>query len=185
MINKKNVFLTALTIGTLWALTMSIVVSVVLSFISGFPLKPNILIVISLGGIAGIVILSSVKSTTILLLMMTASILLNALTYGPITTGQDISYLLNYFSQALFAISTVLPLAKILSGLSIHDPGRHEIEEAFIKFSSGFGLIFFTMIVLTLVSIIIFARSKLVSSGDVNITINGEKTTKFRTFLFS
>ena len=148
MIYKKNIYLTALTIGTLWALTMSIVVSVVLSFISGFPLKPNILIVISLGGIAGIVILSSVKSTTILLLMITSSILLNALTYGPITTGQDISYLLNYFSQALFAISTVLPLAKILSGLSIHDPGRHEIEEAFIKFSSGFGLIFFTMIVL-------------------------------------
>ena len=148
MINKKNIFLTALTIGTLWALTMSIVVSVVLSFISGFPLKPNILIVISLGVIAGIVILSSVKSTTILLLMMTASILLNALTYGPITTGQDISYLLNYFSQALFVISTVLPLAKILSGLSIHNPGRHEIEEAFIKFSSGFGLIFFTLIVL-------------------------------------
>ena len=148
MIYKKNISLTALTIGTLWALTMSIVVSVVLSFISGFPLKPNILIVISLGGIAGIVILSSVKSTTILLLMITSSILLNALTYGPITTGQDISYLLNYFSQALFAISTVLPLAKILSGLSIHDPGRHEIEAAFIRFSSGFGLIFFTMIVL-------------------------------------
>ena len=148
MIYKKNISLTALTIGTLWALTMSIVVSVVLSFISGFPLKANILIVISLGGIAGIVILSSVKSTTILLLMITSSILLNALTYGPITTGQDISYLLNYFSQALFAISTVLPLTKILSGLSINDPGRHEIEAAFIKFSSGFGLIFFTMIVL-------------------------------------
>ena len=148
MIYKKNISLTALTIGTLWALTMSIVVSVVLSFISGFPLKPNILIVISLGGIAGIVILSSVKSTTILLLMITSSILLNALTYGPITTGQDISYLLNYFSQALFATSTVLPLTKILSGLSINDPGRHEIEAAFIKFSSGFGLIFFTMIVL-------------------------------------
>jgi len=148
VIYKKNISLTALTIGTLWALTMSIVVSVVLSFISGFPLKPNILIVISLGGIAGIVILSSVKSTTILLLMITSSILLNALTYGPITTGQDISYLLNYFSQALFAISTVLPLTKILSGLSINDPGRHEIEAAFIKFSSGFGLIFFTMIVL-------------------------------------
>ena len=148
MIYKKNISLTALTIGALWALTMSIVVSVVLSFISGFPLKPNILIVISLGGIAGIVILSSVKSTTILLLMITSSILLNGLSYGPITTGQDISYLLNYFSQALFAISTVLPLAKILSGLSIHDPGRHEIEAAFIRFSSGFGLIFFTMIVL-------------------------------------
>ena len=148
MIYKKNIYLTALTIGTLWALTMSIVVSVLLSFISGFPLKPNILIVISLGGIAGIAVLCSMKSTTILLLMITSAILLNALTYGPITTGQDISYLLNYFSQALFAISTVLPLAKILSGLSIHDPGRHEIEAAFIKFSSGFGLIFFTMIVL-------------------------------------
>ena len=148
MIYKKNIYLTALTIGILWALTMSIVVSVLLSFISGFPLKPNILIVISLGGIAGIAVLGSMKSTTILLLMITSAILLNALTYGPITTGQDISYLLNYFSQPLFAISTVLPLAKILSGLSIHDPGRHEIEAAFIKFSSGFGLIFFTMIVL-------------------------------------
>jgi len=148
VIYKKNIYLTALTIGILWALTMSIVVSVLLSFISGFPLKPNILIVISLGGIAGIAVLGSMKSTTILLLMITSAILLNALTYGPITTGQDISYLLNYFSQALFAISTVLPLAKILSGLSIHDPGRHEIEAAFIKFSSGFGLIFFTMIVL-------------------------------------
>ena len=148
MIYKKNIYLTSLTIGILWALTMSIVVSVLLSFISGFPLKPNILIVISLGGIAGIAVLGSMKSTTILLLMITSAILLNALTYGPITTGQDISYLLNYFSQALFAISTVLPLAKILSGLSIHDPGRHEIEAAFIKFSSGFGLIFFTMIVL-------------------------------------
>ena len=148
MIYKKNISLTALTIGTLWALTMSIVVSVVLSFISGFPLKPNILIVISLGGIAGIVILSSLKSTIILLFLIVLSILLSSLTYGPITTGQDISYLLNYFSQALFVISTVLPLAKILSGFSIHDPGRHEIEAAFIKFSSGFGLIFFTMIVL-------------------------------------
>ena len=148
MIYKKNIYLTALTIGILWALTMSIVVSVLLSFISGFPLKPNILIVISLGGIAGIAVLGSMKSTTILLLMITSAILLNALTYGPITTGQDISYLLNYFSQALFAISTILPLTKILSGLSIHDPGRHEIEAAFIKFSSGFGLIFFTMIVL-------------------------------------
>ena len=148
MIYKKNISLTALTIGTLWALTISIVVSVVLSFISGFPFKPNILIVIGLGGIAGIVVLSSLKSTLILLFMIVLSILLSSLTYGPITTGQDISYLLNYFSQALFVVSTVLPLAKILSGFSIHDPGRHEIEAAFIKFSSGFGLIFFTMIVL-------------------------------------
>jgi len=38
------------------------------------------------------------------------------------------------------------------------------------------GITLFTMIVLTLVSIIVFARGKLVSSGDVNITINGEKT---------
>ena len=40
------------------------------------------------------------------------------------------------------------------------------------------GITLFTMIVLTLVSIIVFARSKLVSSGYVSITINGEKTVK-------
>ena len=38
------------------------------------------------------------------------------------------------------------------------------------------GVALFTMIVISLVTLIIFAKSKLVSTGDVNITINGEKT---------
>ena len=40
----------------------------------------------------------------------------------------------------------------------------------------GLGVLLFTLIVTALVMIIMAARSKLVSSGDVNITINGEKT---------
>ena len=40
------------------------------------------------------------------------------------------------------------------------------------------GIILFTLIVLSLVTIIIFARSKFVSSGEVNISINGEKNIK-------
>ncbi|MEP4034478.1 2Fe-2S iron-sulfur cluster-binding protein, partial [Roseibium polysiphoniae] len=38
------------------------------------------------------------------------------------------------------------------------------------------GIVLFTLIVITLVSIILAARAKLVSSGNVEITINGEKT---------
>lgn len=38
------------------------------------------------------------------------------------------------------------------------------------------GILLFTLIVLTLVAIIMAARSQLVSSGNVNITLNGEKT---------
>ena len=38
------------------------------------------------------------------------------------------------------------------------------------------GIILFTLIVLALVTIIMAARSRLVSTGNVNITINGEKT---------
>ena len=38
------------------------------------------------------------------------------------------------------------------------------------------GVVMFTAIVLGLVAIILFARSKMVSSGNVNIEINGEKT---------
>ncbi|MEM6498346.1 MAG: NADH:ubiquinone reductase (Na(+)-transporting) subunit F, partial [Pseudomonadota bacterium] len=38
------------------------------------------------------------------------------------------------------------------------------------------GVALFTVIILTLVTIILLARSKLVSTGDVNIVINGEKT---------
>ncbi|MEM7425302.1 MAG: NADH:ubiquinone reductase (Na(+)-transporting) subunit F [Pseudomonadota bacterium] len=40
----------------------------------------------------------------------------------------------------------------------------------------GLGVALFTVIILTLVTVILFARSMLVSTGDVNITINGEKT---------
>ncbi|WP_170457454.1 NADH:ubiquinone reductase (Na(+)-transporting) subunit F [Ruegeria arenilitoris] len=38
------------------------------------------------------------------------------------------------------------------------------------------GVVLFTLIVLALVALIMAARSRLVSSGNVNITINGEKT---------
>ncbi|NDW47184.1 NADH:ubiquinone reductase (Na(+)-transporting) subunit F [Ruegeria sp. PrR005] len=38
------------------------------------------------------------------------------------------------------------------------------------------GVVLFTLIVIALVSIILMARSRLVSTGNVNITINGEKT---------
>ena len=40
----------------------------------------------------------------------------------------------------------------------------------------GLGVVFFTIIVIALVSIIIFAKSRLVASGNVNVEINGEKT---------
>ena len=40
----------------------------------------------------------------------------------------------------------------------------------------GLGVVFFTLIVLALVTIILFAKSRLVASGNVNIEINGEKT---------
>lgn len=40
------------------------------------------------------------------------------------------------------------------------------------------GVMLFTLIVLMLVTVILFARSRLVSAGDVSITINGEKTVK-------
>jgi Na+-transporting NADH:ubiquinone oxidoreductase subunit F len=38
------------------------------------------------------------------------------------------------------------------------------------------GVLLFTLIVLSLVTVIMFARARLVASGDVSITINGEKT---------
>ncbi len=40
----------------------------------------------------------------------------------------------------------------------------------------GLGVLLFTLIVIALVLMILAARSKLVSAGNVNITINGEKT---------
>ena len=40
----------------------------------------------------------------------------------------------------------------------------------------GLGVAMFTFIVISLVIVILIARSQLVNSGNVNIEINGEKT---------
>ena len=40
----------------------------------------------------------------------------------------------------------------------------------------GLGVVLFSIIVVTLVAFILVARSRLVATGNVNITINGEKT---------
>ena len=44
------------------------------------------------------------------------------------------------------------------------------------QFEIILGVVMFTSVILALVSFILVARSKLVSSGDVTIEINGEKT---------
>ena len=44
------------------------------------------------------------------------------------------------------------------------------------QFEIILGVAMFTTVILALVLFILFARSKLVSSGNVNIEINGEKT---------
>ena len=38
------------------------------------------------------------------------------------------------------------------------------------------GVGMFTVVVITLVAVILFARARMVSSGNVNIEINGQKT---------
>ncbi|MFV2061579.1 MAG: NADH:ubiquinone reductase (Na(+)-transporting) subunit F [Gammaproteobacteria bacterium] len=43
----------------------------------------------------------------------------------------------------------------------------------------GFGVFMFTLIILLLVWLILFARSKLVASGDIEVLINEEKTVQF------
>ena len=44
------------------------------------------------------------------------------------------------------------------------------------------GVTMFTVVILALVAFILAARSKLVSSGDVNIEINSEKTITVPTY---
>ena len=45
-----------------------------------------------------------------------------------------------------------------------------------MSFEIGLGVMMFTTIIMALVSFILVARSQLVSSGNVSIEINGEKT---------
>ena len=141
-------FITSPAIGALWMVVLSTTVAIVMSFATGDPFRPHILLSLIWGGAIGFVVGHRIGG---LIGDAAASVALAVGTLvgiGPLVIGETASTLASVFGAVSLAVAFGWSTKKILDDLPAGALTRHEFEAALIRFFTGFGYIFFTAIVL-------------------------------------
>lgn len=146
-------YVTGPLIGALWTLTMVIVTCVALSFSTGQALAPSVLSSLVLGAWLGFVWLPDggrerasriVMTGALAIFPLAAFLLFRPAIFAPVET----SLMTKAIAWIILGVATAWPLERMLRDLPYRAANRHEFEEAVIRFLTGFGYIFFTVIVI-------------------------------------
>jgi len=146
-------YITGPLIGALWTLTMVIVTCVAMSFSTGQALAPSVLSSLVLGAWLGFVWLPDggrerasriVMTGTLAIFPLAAFLLFRPAIFAPVET----SLMTKAIAWIILGVATAWPLERMLRDLPYRAANRHEFEEAVIRFLTGFGYIFFTVIVI-------------------------------------
>ncbi|WP_282092330.1 carbohydrate ABC transporter permease [Epibacterium ulvae] len=140
----KNGYLTGPLLGALWTFVIAVTAAVCMSFSTGEPFKPLLLLSLIWGAGLGLV---SMYGRLPAAIAGGVLLLAGVLGIGPVTVGEDVSG----FSTLLAHLATA-GFSALGTYVFTHDcpPGqltRHQYEAAIIRFLTGFGYIFFTAIV--------------------------------------
>ena len=141
-------YLTGTVIGALWMVVVSVTVAVCMSFGTGDPFRPGILLSLLWGALAGgaFVFVGRNKLVQLGVAVVIAVVVLVGI--GPMLTGMQAGITARVFGAAALGIAIATSLAPILNEVVPGPLNRHEFEGAVIRFLTGFGYIFFTAIVL-------------------------------------
>lgn len=141
-------YITSPLLGALWMVVLSTTVAILMSFATGDPFRPNILLSLIWGAVTGYTIghrhgdfWGEIMGTGALALVI-------LLGFGPLAIGENVSIFASVFAAAIVSVAFSWSAHVILEGLPGGKLTRHEFEGAVIKFLTGFGYIFFTAIVL-------------------------------------
>lgn len=146
-------YITGPLIGALWTLTMVIVTCVAMSFSTGQALAPSVLSSLVLGAWLGFVWLPDggrerasriVMTGALAIFPLAAFLLFRPAIFAPVET----SLMTKAIAWIILGVATAWPLERMLRDLPYRAANRHEFEEAVIRFLTGFGYIFFTVIVI-------------------------------------
>jgi multiple sugar transport system permease protein len=139
----RHGYVTAALLGMFWTVTVAVTVAVAMSFLTGAPFRPSLLLSITTGALAGVGCLRGRDGIAVAAVGLLA---IGLLGLGPVQTG-EVGLFSDVAGQALAAAAAVLGLQSFLRGLPFGRLTRHEFEEAIIRFLTGFGYVFFTAIV--------------------------------------
>ena len=145
---RKGYFLGPI-LGAAWMLICSITLTIFISFAIGHPLMPNLFILFLLGAFSGVIFIYNQNKLTSWLLVLVTTFILVIAGYSPIT-------LMEYRDEAainlLINLVTILVLGLALTLTLKNTPfsilTRYEFESCLMRFFTGFGYIFFTIIVM-------------------------------------
>ncbi|MBV1866366.1 MAG: carbohydrate ABC transporter permease, partial [Marinosulfonomonas sp.] len=149
----RNGYVTGPLIGALWTLTMAIVTCVAMSFSTGQALAPSVLSSLILGAWLGFVWLPDggrersrriMVSGALAIFPIAAFLLFRPAIFAPPET----SLMTKAIAWIILGVATAWPLERMLRDLPYRAANRHEFEAAVIRFLTGFGFVFFTVIVI-------------------------------------
>ena len=144
---SRNSYLLALCLGGMWSIAISVLVSVVMSFLTGMAFKPNLTNSVALGVIAGLLFLHFKSKSIIILFTIFACFLLEFPNKEIIWISEDATRLQKILTYTIFSVVLVLPLATMLKGLEPGKVDRFDFETSIIRFLTGVGFIIFTVAV--------------------------------------
>jgi multiple sugar transport system permease protein len=139
-------YITAPLIGVLWLFVVATTAAVAVSFLSGGAFRPAGLPSLVIGAALGLAALRLPRwpLAGAAILVVAGAMLLGL---GPVATGEDAPPWAFWLAALATALGSSLGLARMLAGLHMGRLTRHEFEEAVIRFLTGFGYLFFTVIV--------------------------------------
>ena len=145
-------YVIALILGVLWGGIVAICVAITLALATGAAVTPGMLPAMIAGGVAALMLVmrkpEKLGNGPALIITAVCAAVLVGLRFGqPFGTPFGQSTVAQISALIAFAVGTAMPLRKFLDDIPLGDLTRHEFEAAVIGFLTGFGYVFFTLIV--------------------------------------
>jgi len=143
-------YVTAAIIGFLWSAVVAVCMAITLALLTGAAVTPGLLATMPAGAIVGVLLVSerlAIPAKTYLLAALFAGLLVVLRLGQPFGIGLGESSVAQAVALIGVAFATVGPLKIMLYELPFGTLNRHEFEGSVIKFLTGFGYVFFTVIV--------------------------------------
>lgn len=133
-------------IGALWLFVLATTIAITMSFATGDAFRPALWISLTLGALLGLLATRRMETTIKIAVISLTIFILTYVGFGPII--MESTTLAEMICALGMALAMGWSMVKIMTDTPPGSLTRHEMEEAWIRFLTGFGYIFFTAIVL-------------------------------------
>ena len=157
-------FVTGPLLGAAWMFVLVVTVAVAMSFATGNAFAPDLIWSIIWGAAAGFGLILR-QDNRMLVGLILSVFALSVLPYGPLNFGPDVEIFTVCIAALLLTFCFVIPLQLILCDVKFGALNRHEFEAAVIRFTAGFGYIFFTAVVI--IPFYVMVMTSLKSQSDL------------------